>query len=185
MTTPLIQCPKCRATLLDANFNRPEMQPCPACGTGLRIEVYPAWFRPVSPGQKGEAILMDGESSCFYHPNKKAVCPCDVCGRFLCALCDCEVNGRRICPACLEAGRQKQNIEGLVNERVLFQRQALVLAILPFYVTGVAAVFMALRYWKKPGSLIAPRRWQMPVALVLGGIQTVAGTFGIVWSLMH
>ena len=34
-----------------------------------------------------DALLSEGESSCFYHPNKRAVVPCDQCGRFLCTLC--------------------------------------------------------------------------------------------------
>src|ERR1700722_2328125 len=99
---PLVQCPKCHAALLDGIINQPELSPCPACGVPLRVEIFPAFFRRINPGQSAETIMVDGESSCFYHPLKKAVLPCEGCGRFLCALCDCESNGQHFCPVCLE-----------------------------------------------------------------------------------
>jgi len=156
----LIQCPKCRAWLLEGIFNQPEFSPCPACGTPLQIEVFPAIFRKTGSGQSGEMILVEGESSCFYHPQKKAVRPCDGCGRFLCALCDCELHGQHFCPACLEAGRTKGKIKSLDNQRTLYDNIALALAIYPmliFYftlITAPMALFVAIRYWKSPQSIL-------------------------------
>ena len=156
----LIQCPKCRAWLLEGIFNQPEFSPCPACGTPLQIEVFPAIFRKTGSGQSGEMILVEGESSCFYHPQKKAVRPCDGCGRFLCALCDCELHGQHFCPACLETGRTKGKIKSLDNQRTLYDNIALALAIYPmliFYftlITAPMALFVAIRYWKSPQSIL-------------------------------
>jgi hypothetical protein len=156
----LIQCPQCRAWLLEGVFNQPEFAPCPACGAPLQIEVFPALFRKTGSGQSGEAILVEGESSCFYHPQKRAVRPCDGCGRFLCALCDCELRGQHLCPACLEAGRTKGKIKSLDNERTLYDNIALALAIYPmviFYftlITAPMALFVAIRYWKSPQSIL-------------------------------
>ena len=171
---PEIQCPKCRARLLESVFNQPEVVPCPHCGSPLQIEVFPAFFRRIAPGREAEAVLIEGESSCFYHAQKKAIVPCDACGRFLCALCDCEVKGRHLCPNCLEAGQKKKNLEGLETVRILHSRQALMLSILPFFITGLAAIYVALRYRKEPGSLVAPMRWAFPTALILGSLQTLA-----------
>src|SRR5450432_3376511 len=159
---PQIQCPKCRARLFEGVFNQPEMSPCPACGTPLQLEIFPAMFRKINPGQSGEAIIVEGESSCFYHPQKKAVLPCENCGRFLCALCDCELNGKHFCPACLETGKTKGKIKNLDNHRTLYDRIALSLAIYPiliFYFTLITApmtLFVAIRYWKSPPSLVRP-----------------------------
>jgi hypothetical protein len=180
---PLIQCPKCRAWLLDEIFNRPDLSPCPACGVRLQVEVFPALFRSIGPGKSGEAIMVDGESSCFFHPQKKAVVPCDACGRFLCALCDCELKGRHLCPSCLESGQKKQTIAGLEDERPLHRRQAFALSIIPVLITGPIAVFMAIRYWKTPGSLVSPMKWAMPVALVLGSLQTLLLIFLIIYGV--
>ena len=60
-----------------------------------------------------------------------------------------------------------------------YGRQALLLAILPFFVTGLAAIYLAVRHRKAPGSLVSPQRWLMPTALVLGILQTLgfAGLF--------
>ena len=176
----LIQCPKCRAWLLEGIFNQPELTPCPACGVLLQIEVFPALFRRTSSGQGGEVVMVEGESSCFYHPQKKAIVPCDACGRFLCALCDCELKGRHLCPSCLESGQKKQTIAGLEDERPLHRRQAFALSVIPILVTGPIAVFMAIRYWKTPGSLVSPMNWAMPAALILGGLQTLLLIFLII-----
>jgi hypothetical protein len=177
MNNPEIYCPKCKARLFEPIFNQPGLLPCPACETPLHIEIFPAFFREIAQGRDAEAVMIEGESSCFYHPQKKAVVPCDACGRFLCALCDCEVKGQHFCPGCLEAGQKKRNIQGLENMRVLHSRQALVLAIIPLFITGLAAIYVALRYRKEPGSLVAPMRWAFPVALILGSLQTLAFLF--------
>ena len=44
-------------------------------------------------------------------------------------------------------------------------RQALVLALLPFFISGLAAIYLAVRYRKAPGSLVRPMRWAMPASL--------------------
>jgi hypothetical protein len=185
MNSPLIQCPKCRAWLLDGVFNQPELAPCPACGAPLQIEIFPAFFRKIAAGRSGEAVIIEGESSCFYHPQKKAVVPCDACGRFLCALCDCELKGQHLCPSCLEASRKKQTIQGLEDERPLHRRQVFVLSVLPILITGPIAVFAALRYWKSPTSIVQPMRWAMPLALFLGSLQTAILLFLIVRAFIR
>ena len=57
--------------------------------------------------------------------------------------------------------------------RVLHSRQALLLAILPLFITGLAAIYVVLRYRKEPGSLVAPMRWAFPTALILASLQTL------------
>src|SRR5512134_236354 len=108
-----VQCPSCQVVLTEGVFNQPELRPCPRCGTPLQIEVFPALFRQLAPGSNAETVMVEGESTCFYHPNKKAVLPCEACGRFVCALCDCELHGQHYCPACLEVGRKKRKIKSL------------------------------------------------------------------------
>lgn len=175
-------CPKCRVQLGPALFNIGEFTPCPNCRAPLWVEVFNALFRPFTQGATGEGVMVAGESACFYHERKKAVVVCDACGRFLCALCDCPLNGRHYCPPCLEAGDTKRSIEQLEKSRMLYGRQALILALLPLFITGLAALFIALRRWKSPGSLVAPQRWIMPVALGLAILQTLA--FLILFGLL-
>ena len=82
----------------------------------------------MATGSIGEAIVVEGEAACFYHPGKRATVPCGVCGRFLCALCDLELNGRHVCPACLETSRRKGDLRNLDTRRMLYDSAALSLA---------------------------------------------------------
>jgi hypothetical protein len=165
---------------MDGVFNQPEFGPCPACGVLLQVEVFPALFRKISTGRSGEAIMVEGESSCFYHPQKKAVLPCDGCGRFLCALCDCLFDGRHFCPACLETGKSKGKIQNLENQRTLYDGIALALAIFPmiiFYftiITAPMALFVAIRYWKAPQSILRRTKIRFIAAIVVSLLQ-IAG----------
>jgi hypothetical protein len=158
---------------MEGVFNQPDFAPCPACGSPLLTRVFPALFRKIGAGQSGEAILVEGESSCFFHPQKKAVLPCDSCGRFLCALCDCPLQGQHFCTTCLEAGQTKGKIKSLENQRTLYDRIALTLAVLPliiFYftlITAPAALYIAIRYWNAPRSLLRRTKIRFIVAIVI------------------
>lgn len=184
MTPVSLKCPKCQATLLDGVFDRENWGRCPSCRVPLRCEVFPALFRPAATARPAENLMLEGEASCFYHAQKKAVVPCAACGRFLCALCDCELHGEHLCPPCLELGKVKGQHERLADSRVLYQNQALSLAVLPLFLTGLAAIYLALRYRKAPGSLVAPRRWLMPLALTLAIVQ-VAGLGILMFVLIY
>jgi len=180
MNSSLVQCPECQAWLLEGVFNQPDLSPCPACGVPLQVEVFPALFRRINPGQGGETIVVEGEAGCFYHPQKKAVIHCQSCGRFLCALCDCELNGQHLCPACLEAGKMRGKIKNLEDRRTLYDSIALSLAVLPlliFYftlITAPVALFIAIRYWNAPRSLVRRTRIRYVAAIVLSSLQ-IAG----------
>jgi len=172
----LIQCPKCRATLMDNIFNLPDFAPCPTCATPLQVEIFPALFRTIAPGQKAEAVLVEGESSCFYHAQKKAVRPCDGCGRFMCALCDCELNGQHYCPACLDVGKSKKKIKTLANHRTRYDSIALGLAILSFLlyftfilpvIVAIMSLYVAIRYWNAPPSIVSRHRTRNILAMVI------------------
>jgi hypothetical protein len=177
---PLVQCPKCRAALLEGVINQTELSPCPACGVPLQVEIFPAFFRRINPGQGGETIMVEGESSCFYHPQKKAVLPCEGCGRFLCGLCDCELKGQHFCPVCLETGKTRGKIKNLQNERTLYDSIALSLAVYPMviavfiyftFITAPMALFVAIRHWKSPLSLVRRTRTRLVIAIILSSLQ--------------
>jgi hypothetical protein len=178
---PRITCPHCRTRLLDGAFNRQKLVPCPSCRTLLEIEVFPALFRGVQPGESAEPVMVEGESSCFFHPQKKAVIPCASCGRFLCALCDCPLGGEHVCPTCLETGKSKGRIKVLDNRRTRYDALALTLAVLPFLITAPVALFIAVRYWNKPGSLVQPGHGRFLLAILLALLQLAGWAF--VWFM--
>jgi hypothetical protein len=184
MISSLVQCPSCQVALAEGVFNQPDLRPCPQCGAALQIEVFPALFRPPATGSNAETLMVEGESACFYHPTKKAVRPCDGCGRFLCALCDCELHGEHYCPACLEVGRKKGKIKSLENQRTLYDSIALSLTIFPliiFYftlITAPMALFVAIRYWNAPRSIIHRTKVRYVIAIVLATLQIVGWGIG-------
>jgi hypothetical protein len=151
----------------------------------MQIDVFPALFSPPARGQDGEKLLVDDQSSCFYHPEKKAVIHCASCGRFLCALCDIELNDQHLCPTCLETGKKKRKLVNLENHRVQYDGIALSVALLPlliFYVTCITApiaIYIAIRYWRAPLSIVRRTRVRFVLAIVFASLQIVGWAFAI------
>lgn len=174
-TTPLPVCTKCRLPLAVELLHTADFAVCPSCGAESRVEIFPALFLPPKRGEAGEAIMLDGESSCFYHPQKRATVPCDACGRFLCALCDVHLGAEHLCPTCLEAGRRKGKITTLENRQMLFDDAALSTAVLPIlvfpftFITTPLAIFFAIRSFKAPGSILPRTRIRAWLALAIAG----------------
>ncbi len=181
-----ISCTHCHTPILAGFYNTPDLIPCPSCHVPIRIDVFPAFYRGIRPGKEGEA-LMEDQSSCFYHPEKKAVILCDHCGRFLCALCDVEFGGRHLCPACLETGKKKGRIVNLDRHRVLYDSVALKIAVFPMItvwftlVTAPIALYLAIRHWKSPTSLVRRTKIRFIFAVALAGLQILAWTTGILY----
>jgi len=148
------------------------------------IKTFPALQKKMS-AQQAENIILDAEAGCFFHPQKKAVVACSTCGRFLCPLCDIEFDGGHICASCLNAGKTKGKIKNLETQRVLYDGIALSLAILPlliFYLTIVTApisIYVAIRYWKAPTSILPRTKIRFILAIVFSGLQLVGWSYVI------
>jgi hypothetical protein len=158
---------------------------CPSCGVLVQVDVFPALFREPLSGTSGETLLVDGEAGCFYHPKKKAVVSCSACGRFLCALCDVEFNDQHLCTSCLETGKKKHKIKNTENHRTLYDSIVLTLAVVPMLIiwpsiiTAPVVIFMAIRYWNAPTSIIPRTKARLIVALIIGSLQTIGWSFFI------
>jgi hypothetical protein len=180
MNGTAILCPNCYTPLPPSHCNTGGLNPCPICGVQVQAQVYPAAFRAITPGQLGQRILVEGESSCFYHEQKKAVIPCDVCGRFLCAVCDVELDGKHLCPPCLDAGRQKGTLQQLQTQRTLYDSAALMLAVIPMVlfifwwftvITAPIAVILGVMSFYKPNSILGFSRLKAIAAILIGLLQ--------------
>ena len=175
-------CSQCSAPLTQHALQTGGSLRCPACQAQLELEVFPALHRPQTRGGTAERILVEGEAGCFYHPEKRAVIPCDACGRFLCTLCDLEFNNQHFCPNCLQARQNQEQMPELVNRRLLYDSSALLLTLLMtlffcvwflWIVSAPVAIFLAVLSWKKPGSILHSNRWRAVLAIVLALIQLV------------
>ncbi len=178
MHLSLVTCSKCRAILPAEQFNVEQFVPCPSCASAISAVVFPALFREQTV-MPAEPLIIEGEASCFYHPQKKAAIPCESCGRFLCALCDVELNGQHLCPACLESGKKKGKLKSLENQRVLYDRIALAAAVLPLLLVWTSiigaplALYLALRHWKEPCSILGRSKARFVIAIVLSILQII------------
>ncbi|MGD9158289.1 MAG: hypothetical protein PVG39_07785 [Desulfobacteraceae bacterium] len=176
----MIRCTNCGASLPDEALNSESFNPCPICSTLIRADVFPAVNKKFTGEASGELLLMDDESSCFYHPNKQAVSACSQCGRFLCSLCDVDFNDQHMCISCIESGKKKGKISNLEDRRVRYDNATLGLAVLPLLIwpftllTAPLAVFLVFLYWNKPSGIIRKSRIRMVIAFILAGLQ-IAG----------
>lgn len=174
---PQIACPACGAFFPRPSIELKGLQQCPACWRSTEIAVFPAYDRPATTGATAEKVIMDGEATCFYHANHRALVPCDACGRFLCALCDLDLNGRHFCPPCLELATTKKTVQVLERNRTRWDKIIFTLLILPLlfcYIfvpfTSLAALVLVVWKWGSPGSLVNNTR----VRFVIYGVVATA-----------
>jgi hypothetical protein len=176
-------CPGCRLPLPGHLLVSQALATCPACDRRILVEIFPALLRPAAATAPAETIVEEGVASCFYHPQKKAVVPCQSCGRFLCALCDVDFNGTHLCPTCLESGQSKGKISYLETHRVLWDSASLSLALLPLLiwpftlVTSPVALGLAIYSFNRPGSLVRRGRARAYLAILLSLVQLAGWVF--------
>jgi DNA-directed RNA polymerase subunit RPC12/RpoP len=183
-----IRCGRCEAELPREAIEARDGAICPSCNAAVMVRVFPAILtKPqlVSPAaiQAGE-----GEATCFFHPGKTAAVACSRCGRFVCQLCRVEFRGEDWCPECLSSGIQKKRIATLENHRTLYDSIALAIAILPMpllwwltIVSAPAALYISVRYWKAPLSILRRTRMRFIAAIVVAAAELVAWVWFIVY----
>jgi B-box zinc finger len=173
LSPALVTCTGCGVSLTGERYNSGEEFPCGICGAKLGVEVFPALFRGAGTVKSGESVTAESEASCFYHPHKKAVVFCGACGRFICSLCETELAGRCLCPSCIDTGRKNEELETLVTQRTLYDSMALSLAVLPLLmfpltlITAPITIYIAIRYWKMPGSILPRNRFRYVFAIII------------------
>ncbi|MFH0879928.1 MAG: hypothetical protein V2A34_09465 [Lentisphaerota bacterium] len=176
-----ISCDRCKAVFQPGLFNTASFIACPNCLAASHIQVFPAFYRSME-GVAPATRLIDNEASCFYHADKQAVIPCDVCGRFLCALCDMEFSGRHLCPACLQQQKAAGSEKKLEARFIHYDQLALSMAALPMLVfplwfftmfTAPATLYVIIRYWKAPLSILPRSKARMVVAGLLATGQLI------------
>jgi hypothetical protein len=174
-----LACSSCNAPVPAEDWNR-EHAFCATCRAPLHVLVFPAFFSQPAAASSGTAVLEAGEASCFYHPQKQAVVPCDRCGRFLCSLCQVEFLGQNWCPRCIQASSEKGQLAQLDPSRKLYDNLALMLAIFPALlvwptiITAPVTLYLCARYWRAPSSIVPRTKARFYFAIVLAVLQIAA-----------
>jgi hypothetical protein len=174
-------------------INAADLRICPTCNTDLLVRVFPALSQAKAVIASASMALAEGDASCFHHATKKAVSACSQCGRFLCALCEVDLSGKILCPGCLESGSTRKTIRNLENHRTLWDTTALLVGVAPIlfpfpmlyftFLTGPMAIFLSVRHWKSPSSLIPRTKWRFIVAILLGLLH-IAAVVGLVMAVV-
>jgi hypothetical protein len=185
MPTP---CNLCYAVM--PSWENSDNAACANCGAYSVVRVFPAMFQP-PPAPAESLSAAEGEATCYDHPSKRAVAHCSQCGRFVCPLCAVDFRGGVWCPRCIASGAEKKRTVELEKSRTLYDSVALTLALAPilFWVltifTGPASIFIALRYWKYPLSLVRRTRWRAVLAILIGLSQAGAWIWAIAYTALR
>jgi hypothetical protein len=175
----VIACPNCRTIQSPAMINSGELFSCPTCHTRMRADLFNAFYRTEDSTVGRGYIQGQGQAECFNHPGRPAKVPCAQCGRLLCELCEVELEGRSLCFSCVKAGRDSRQEVRLETQRVLHDSIALTLALIPVLfifptiLTAPAAIYVAIRYWKRRPMIIPRSRWRYVVAMILALMQII------------
>lgn len=183
-------CTRCGSSLTVSLRNASTALSCTSCGAQLEVELFPALFTGLDPVQVGDSLKAEDEASCYYHPSKRAVVPCAICGRFLCSLCDIPLAGQNLCPTCVESAKDKGRLAELVTQRTLYDQIALCVASIPMLfiwptiITAPMALYISFRYWKSPMSLLPRTRIRSILAILIAGLQLTAWVVLLVYWTM-
>jgi hypothetical protein len=178
-----LACPECGFDLKPAFLESPDYNNCAICGSELSVLPFPACFAAPAAITPMDLRLGEEEATCFHHESKKARHSCTRCGKFLCALCGVEVGRDVLCPECLLIGEKGGVDARFERERTLYDTLALALAVIPAMTFSLsifgapAAIYVALRYWRRPTSIVRRFRWRNYAALALGLTQVAFWIF--------
>lgn len=154
-------------------------------GEGHDLWLFPAIARRESIPQV-DAILEEGQASCFFHPNLPATEVCQISGRLICDLCQTEWAGQTVSFEALQTKMSRAGKGQRAVGRTRWDNIALSMAILPLFVWVVtlvtAPLTLGLVLWrarKGPCSAVHRSGWRYLLAGVLALLQLGSWAFFI------
>jgi DNA-directed RNA polymerase subunit RPC12/RpoP len=185
-----IRCPRCDAALPPEAIEATEMALCPNCGAGVLVRSFPAILAKPAAILPAEIAAGEGEATCFFHPGKTATVACARCGRFVCRLCQMDLRGEALCPECITSGMAKKKIAVLENHRVCYDSIALALATWPVllvwfltFLSAPVALYVAIRYWKAPLSILGRTKLRFVLAILLATGEIALWAWSAVYAI--
>ena len=176
----MLSCTKCWAVLPSYAVRDGGVAGCPSCGSVLELYLFPALVEVRQALTREQLELTAGAAHCFHHASKRADSICSQCGKFLCGLCSLEIGDSVWCAQCLSTGAAKNGVQAVEGRRTLWDSIALGTALLPLVVvfliyfwifTAPAAIFLSLKYWKRPTSILPRTKVRFVLAILIGLLQ--------------
>ena len=161
---------------------------CAHCKKVNYIHAFPALWTGGAAGSAGEQVLLDDESACYYHPEKRATVVCEGCGRFLCGLCDVDFKGKHLCTGCIEHGIGDAG-DTFRSEYTRYDNIAMLVLGIPIvtvfliyltFFTAPIALYLCIRYWRAPLGPVHVNRWRFLVAGTLALLIILLVVIGII-----
>jgi hypothetical protein len=186
---PAISCGECSWLVPEEFWLASARIRCRVCRREIMIAAFPAVDNTFIESLP-EALADEAEASCFYHPAKRAAIPCDECGRFLCQLCDLHLDGRHLCPTCFQTGVASRKLERVEPRRTMYDSVALAMATLPVLLfwpvlfTAPYALWIVVRRWGAPLSIVPPTRIRFYLA-ALFALTEFAGIVAAIWLIIN
>ena len=199
-----VRCSSCGYGIADALLLRTGSANCPTCSKQVQVTLLPALYKASlqHPPALPEQPPAPGEPACFYNPNRRATKVCDHCGVFVSDAWAAKWGSQTVCLKCIEDLRSKHKDTRFEAKRTLWDNIALLLAVGPWVLAGMliatfflypfgfmcilltvitapASIFVALRYWNAPRSLVPRGRGRLVLALSLSLVQMGLWVAGI------
>jgi hypothetical protein len=179
-------CPHC-ARPLDPRQLVSGQQICAFCS-----RPYEAMrFDPVLPDlavRRTAEAGPEGAHACANHAGNVAVTHCSRCGVFMCSLCRIDADAQVLCPGCFDRLAADGGLPSAIATYRDYGRQASMLAVLGLLVifvgpiAGPACIYFAykrLQQLKAQGE--EGSRAGLYAVQVVGVLETILGTFTLVW----
>ncbi|MBF0570817.1 MAG: B-box zinc finger protein [Candidatus Omnitrophica bacterium] len=185
----MIECPQCHSILKKEFINNSDFLSCLQCHQLIQVVAFPVLFQKPKVSEAAQPLIIDDQSNCFYHPDKKAIILCSSCGRFLCSLCDIEFDKQHLCPACLQSGTRKKRIHNIDNDIVCYDKIAFAVAVYPIItfiftlITAPIAVYLSIRYWNTKSLTGSKARFVF--AILIGLAQIIGWYFLFTHGFRH
>ena len=184
-----VPCNRCNLPLPKWELASQDGALCPECGAYSIVRVFPALFYSQT-GPVTTEPAAEGEAACFDHPGKRAVAACGHCGRFVCQLCAVEFKDGIWCPSCFTAGDYSAKTVAFENSRTLYDSIALMAAVAPLLlwpltaISAPIALFVAVRYWRRPLGLSRRVRWRSALAILMAMGEIAGWVWGTAYFLL-
>ena len=180
MADSSIQCHRCQWKLPTGRNELQGLTTCPSCYTRLSVYLFPAWGRATQVGTAAQPISDSQEAACFFHADKRAVIPCDQCGRFLCSLCDFPIGNRHYCGSCVEKSAQGTHLGELERNRKRWDIQIWYWLVLPIFVcfylipiTSIVAIVLGIQKRNVLPSLVSRSRLWIQAGIAFGILEFI------------
>ena len=78
-------------------------------------------------------------------------------------------------PRVSRIGQKKGKLKQLENRRTLYDNIALALSVCPVLITAPIGLYMAIRYWNAPTSIVPRGKWRFVLAIIFALVQIGIG----------